>query len=326
MLDPLRVLRQHQGAPRLLDRAVRRARADGRPGGAHPRPPRRDARRGRRSRALRAGPATMSSILNDPFTGGTHLPDITLVSRTALGFAASRAHHADVGGREPGSMPADSRTLDEEGVVIPPTRIDDATVERARRADAQPGRAPRRPSRAARGAAARRRGGSTSCATRTRARRASPRRWTSCYAYSERLVRAGIAALPDGRYEAADVLEATEGELEIQVARHDRGRGDRRSTSRAPRPQHDGNLNCPLAVTRSACYFVVRCLTRPDVPASGGAFAPVTVRAPRGLARQRARRPPRSPAATSRRRAASSTSSSPRSARRSASRPRARGR
>src|SRR5262245_4800842 len=67
-------------------------------------------------------------ILNDPYTGGTHLPDITLVSRTELGFAVTRAHHADVGGREPGSMPADSRTLEEEGVVIPPTRLDDATL------------------------------------------------------------------------------------------------------------------------------------------------------------------------------------------------------
>src|ERR671936_519117 len=67
-------------------------------------------------------------ILNDPFAGGTHLPDITLVSRTALGFAASRAHHADVGGVEPGSMPATSRTLDEEGVVIPPSRLDDALL------------------------------------------------------------------------------------------------------------------------------------------------------------------------------------------------------
>src|SRR5687767_15299391 len=55
-------------------------------------------------------------ILNDPYTGGTHLPDITLVSRTELGFAVTRAHHADVGGREPGSLPADSTTLEEEGV------------------------------------------------------------------------------------------------------------------------------------------------------------------------------------------------------------------
>src|SRR3954468_11898695 len=67
-------------------------------------------------------------ILNDPFEGGTHLPDITVISPvfadgTLAGFAASRAHHADVGGRVPGSMPADSTTLDEEGVVIPPTRL-----------------------------------------------------------------------------------------------------------------------------------------------------------------------------------------------------------
>src|SRR5437763_14481166 len=69
-------------------------------------------------------------IVNDPYTGGTHLPDITLVSRTDVGFAVTRAHHADVGGREPGSMPADSRTLDEEGVVIPPTRPHDRVPTR----------------------------------------------------------------------------------------------------------------------------------------------------------------------------------------------------
>src|SRR3954452_6046862 len=62
-------------------------------------------------------------IVNDPYTGGTHLPDITLVSRPELGFAVTRAHHADVGGTEPGSMPAGSTRLDEEGVVIPPTRL-----------------------------------------------------------------------------------------------------------------------------------------------------------------------------------------------------------
>src|ERR671924_526713 len=59
-------------------------------------------------------------ILNDPYTGGTHLPDLTLVSRTEVGFAVTRAHHADVGGREPGSMPAQSHELADEGVVIPP--------------------------------------------------------------------------------------------------------------------------------------------------------------------------------------------------------------
>src|SRR5829696_1844360 len=68
-------------------------------------------------------------VLNDPFAGGTHLPDITLVSRTELGFAVTRAHHADVGGTEPGSMPAFSRTLADEGVVIPPTRLDDTVLD-----------------------------------------------------------------------------------------------------------------------------------------------------------------------------------------------------
>src|SRR5213075_119364 len=60
------------------------------------------------------------AILNDPYTGGTHLPDLTLVSRTVLGFAVSRAHHADVGGVEPASLPAFSRTLQDEGVILPP--------------------------------------------------------------------------------------------------------------------------------------------------------------------------------------------------------------
>jgi N-methylhydantoinase B len=100
-------------------------------------------------------------------------------------------------------------------------------------------------------------------------------------AYSERRVRAGIAALPDGRYEGRDVLETADGELELRVAATvagDEVELDFAGTS----PQHDGNLNCPLAVTTSAALFVVRALTDPDVPASAGALAPVTVLAPEG--------------------------------------------
>src|SRR5579862_7911970 len=75
-----------------------------------------------------------SWILNDPYRGGTHLPDITVISPVfadgeLIAFAASRAHHADVGGPTPGSMPADSRTLADEGVVIAPRVLDDATIE-----------------------------------------------------------------------------------------------------------------------------------------------------------------------------------------------------
>ena len=100
--------------------------------------------------------------------------------------------------------------------------------------------------------------------------------------YSERIVRAAIAELPDGCFEASDVLEpAGGGELGIRVALTISG--DELELDFAQTvSQHRGNLNCPLAVTRSACYFVVRCLTDPDVPASGGAFVPVQIRAPEG--------------------------------------------
>src|SRR5437763_3459292 len=101
------------------------------------------------------------------------------------------------------------------------------------------------------------------------------------HSYAERRIRAAIAGLPDGRFEAGDVLEVEEGDLELRAALTIAG--DQLDLDFAgTTPQHEGNLNCPLAVTRSACYFVVRCLTDPDTPASGGAFAPVTVRAPEG--------------------------------------------
>jgi N-methylhydantoinase B len=218
-------------------------------------------------------------IVNDPYTGGTHLPDITLVSRTDLGFAVSRAHHADVGGAEPGSMPALSRTLDEEGVVIPPSRLDDellaALLTKMRNPDER--RGDLRAQLAAQRLGERRI--AELCARRGRDRVAAAMQ--QLLAYSERRVRAGIAALPDGRYEAADVLEPADQELEIRAAVTIAG--DELEVDFADtHPQHDGNLNCPLAVTRSAVYFVVRCLTDPDVPASGGAYAPVTIRAPEG--------------------------------------------
>src|SRR5437899_4248487 len=147
-------------------------------------------------------------ILNDPYAGGTHLPDITLVSRTDVGFAVTRAHHADVGGREPGSMPADSRTLDEEGVVIPPTRLDDATltalVEQMRNPDER--RGDLRAQLAAHHLAERR--VAQLCARR--GRDAVTAAMDELYAYSERRMRAGCAALPDGRYEAAGVRRPPE--------------------------------------------------------------------------------------------------------------------
>lgn len=218
-------------------------------------------------------------VVNDPYTGGTHLPDITLVSRTELGYAVSRAHHADVGGMEPASLPSQSRELYQEGLILPPVRLvpEVLTVMLANMRNPDERRGDLRAQIASHHLAetrvkelVARRGADTVLAA-----------MDELYAYSERRIRAGIAALPDGRYEASDVLEPVEGTLEIHVAvtiKGDEIEIDFAGTS----PQYDGNLNCPLAVCRSACFFVVRCLTDPDVPASGGAFAPVTVRAPVG--------------------------------------------
>jgi len=218
-------------------------------------------------------------ILNDPFQGGTHLPDITLVSRTELGFAVSRAHHADVGGSEPGSMPASSTRLEQEGVVIPPTRLDDSLAEHLLQQMRNPDerRGDLRAQLAAQRLAERRL--AELCARRGRERVAAA--MDELFAYSERRVRAAIAELPDGRYEARDYVEAPDEDLELHVAVTIAGETialDFAGTA----PQHRGNLNCPLAVTRSASYFVVRSLADPDVPASGGAFAPVSVLAPAG--------------------------------------------
>ena len=216
-------------------------------------------------------------ILNDPYAGGTHLPDLTIVTRTELGFAVTRAHHADVGGSEPGSLPPRSRTLDEEGVVIPPTRLDAATLESlvARMRNPDERRGDLRAQLAAHALAENR--VSELCARRGRQRVADA--MDELLAYSERVVRAAIRELPDGRFEGADLLETRAGLLDIRAAVTIAGDSidiDFDGTA----PQYDGNLNCPLAVTRSACFYVVRCLTAPDLPASGGAFVPVTVRAP----------------------------------------------
>jgi N-methylhydantoinase B len=223
-------------------------------------------------------------ILNDPYAGGTHLPDITVIAPLfhegeLAGFAASRAHHADVGAREPGSMPAFSRTLEDEGVVIPPTRL----TEEVLRELAGRMRNPRQREADLRAQlAAGRAGGERVAALIARfgidTFRAGLRETLD---YAERRTRARIAELEDGSYTATDVLEAAEGDLRVTV--EGRVDGDRMELDfSGSARQHDGNLNCPLAVTLSACYFALRVLTDPDVPPCAGAYRPLTVTAPEG--------------------------------------------
>jgi N-methylhydantoinase B len=228
-------------------------------------------------------------ILNDPYAGGTHLPDITLIGPVfaggaLLGFAASRAHHADVGGPTPGGMPAHSTRLEEEGVVIPPIEADDETLRRL----AAQMRSPRErlaDLRAQR--AANRVGAARMTELAEAAGGAGPLQagMEEILAYAERRTRAALAALPDGVYAAEDTMEddgsGEPRDVTLRVAATIAGKSlilDFAGTD----PQVEGNLNCPLSVTRSAAFFAVRALTDPDAPASAGAYRPIEVRAPEG--------------------------------------------
>ena len=229
-----------------------------------------------------------SWILNDPYRGGTHLPDITLVSPVfadgeLLGFAASRAHHADVGGPTPGSMPAFSRSLDEEGVVIPPTIAAADTLERL----AAQMRSPRQRLADLRAQEAANRIGELRLAELHERLGAEALRagMAEILTYTERRTRAALAELPDGTYRAEDVLEAdwngNERDLRLQLEATIEGESLRLDFTGSAE-QVDGNLNCPLSVTKSAAFFAVRVLTDPDAPPSAGAHRPIEVLAPPG--------------------------------------------
>jgi len=227
-------------------------------------------------------------ILNDPYRGGTHLPDITLISPVfaeggLLGFAASRAHHADVGGPTPAGMPAHSHTLEDEGVVIEPRRVGEAELGELAKRMRNPRQrlADLRAQRAANLAGERRllelaeRQGADDLRSGMEA----------ILDYAERRTRAALGELPDGSYEASDVLEddggGEERDLTLRVKATVEGESlvlDFTGTE----DQVEGNLNCPLPVTLSASYFAVRVLTDPDAPPSAGAHRPVEVVAPEG--------------------------------------------
>jgi 5-oxoprolinase (ATP-hydrolysing) len=221
-------------------------------------------------------------ILNDPFAGGTHLNDVTLVAPVfagdrLIGWVANRAHHADLGGAAPGSMPADATDIAQEGLRIPPVRFGPEVaaivaassrtpVERAGDLDAQVG------------------------ANRLGARRFAElgdEGLDEVVAYGERRMRAALHALPDGRWSFADVLDSfgpapnqqvpTTIRLAVEVD-HDTIRFDFDGTD----PQRAGNVNAPVAVTTSAVSWALRSVLDPTIPANGGALRPVAVVAPEG--------------------------------------------
>ena len=236
-------------------------------------------------------------VVNDPFTGGTHLPDLTLVSPVATGagvagFAVTRAHHSDVGGKSPGSMPADSGSIFEEGLIIPPVRlvrageIVDDVLELILANVRTP--AVRRGDLRAQIAANRLAG--QRLAELARRPHSPPLEvaFDAVLAYAERRAREALRALPDGVAEAAGELEGdgvTDAEVPLRVRVEIRG-DDLLVDFAGTSPAVAGNVNCPIAVTRSACCFALRVLQSAagaaDVPSNAGAFAPLEVRAPEG--------------------------------------------
>ncbi|WP_254273577.1 hydantoinase B/oxoprolinase family protein [Haloarcula marina] len=232
-------------------------------------------------------------VLNDPFAGGTHLPDVTLVSPIApdgdeiLGYAVSRAHHADVGGMAPGSMPAGARDVYQEGLRIPPTRL---VADGERRAGVWELLAANVRNPAERRAdlraqlAANERGAERVTALLTDHGERLLTAFDAVRDYSRARVEAEIREIPDGTYSASDVLEGdgvTDTDIPIEVTVTVDGATldvDFAGTA----PQVDGNVNAPLSVAKSAVYFVVRSVTDPDVPPNGGCYDPVRVHAPPG--------------------------------------------
>ena len=236
------------------------------------------------------------AILNDPYAGGTHLPDITLVLPIFIDgvegpsfYAATRAHHADVGGTFAGSM-GPAREICQEGIRIPPIRLViggevNAEVlslilhnvrtpeERQGDLDAQIG----------------------SC-------RVGERRIKELVAkygitkveelsdelldYSERLMRAQLRKMPAGRFEAEDFMDSdgvTDEPISIKVAiTFDPDNSSAEVDFTGSAPQAGGSINAVYAIAYSACYYIFRCLLADDAPATAGLMNPIKVFAPEG--------------------------------------------
>ena len=247
-------------------------------------------------------------ILNDPFEGGTHLPDVTLVSTISrerpsaspgggqptgseeseiIGYAVSRAHHADVGGMAPGSMPAGARDIQQEGIRIPPVRLETAAgVEEATEslilANVRNPAERRADLRAQLGANHRARSRIAELLDDHGDRLLDS--FDAVVEYSRQRLERELAAIPDGTYTARDVMEGDgvhEDDVPIEVTVTVEGSTvvvDFEGTA----DQVAGNINAPLSVARSAVYFVVRCVTDPEIPPNHGCYEPVSVSAPKG--------------------------------------------
>jgi N-methylhydantoinase B/oxoprolinase/acetone carboxylase alpha subunit len=233
-----------------------------------------------------AGPSPEAGdqwIVNDPFAGGTHLNDVTLVAPChaddgrLVGWAANRAHHADLGGAAPGSLPADATEIQQEGLRIPPMRftpeVRQLLVASSRTPDERRGDIDAQVGANVVGVA--------------RLAELADEPLDEVIAYGERRMRAAVGALPDGTWSATDVLDSTgagvgqRSPAVVQVAVTVAGEHvtfDFAGTD----PQGRGNVNAVEAVTVSAAVFALRSAIDPGVPANGGGLRVISVVAPSG--------------------------------------------
>jgi N-methylhydantoinase B len=228
--------------------------------------------------------------VNDPYHGGTHLNDLTIlapvfVDGEHVAWVANRAHHADVGGEAPGSMPAHATRLEQEGHVVAPM----VAVRDGRWAEEFVG-----PFVAASRTGWERRGdldgqmGSNAVATKRLQELIGAEgldRFTevsrALLDYGERRTAAALAALPDGSYEFTDHMELGDADVAIHVTVMVDGEGLHADFSGTD-PQVEANFNAVEAVTRSCLYYAVRVATDPTIPANGGCYRPITLLAPEG--------------------------------------------
>ena len=232
-------------------------------------------------------------ILNDPYRGGTHLPDITMVSpiffkERLVAFAANRAHHSDVGGVAPGSMSALSRDINQEGIRIPPVKlwIDnkpnrqllDFVLSNVRTPDERLGDL--RAQRAANLVGAKR---LTELLKKSSVSTIESG-MNQLIDYSEELMVKRISELPRRSSSAIDYLDddgfdTTDVPIKVKVTV---GRQSIAFDFSGSAKQVQGPLNAVYSVTLSAVYYVVRCVTDPSIPANAGCFNPIQVKAPAG--------------------------------------------
>ena len=238
-------------------------------------------------------------VLNDPYCGGTHLPDITLVApvfsdeessddeNRPVFFVANRAHHADVGGMTPGSMPIATSVI-QEGIRIPPVKLirggeldtdlwelilANVRTPEERRGDMEAQLAANRVGERRLQEMVNKYGTTEITAY-----------MQELCAYASRMVRTRLREIPDGRYVYTDVLDndgITDAPIEITVAieiENDTAIVDFTGTA----PQARGSVNAIYAITLSAVFYTFRCIAGADVPANAGCLEPIQVIAPEG--------------------------------------------